>query len=100
MIADVTRIFAIFRPAADCAGILDQIRELEDVESALADLQARIAVDARQRRGQGEPGDFGAEDFVAGDAGAATDATVAPMPAGCPSVRPGSPLIVGPPRET
>ncbi|WP_143019134.1 hypothetical protein [Arthrobacter sp. ov407] len=80
--------------------MLDQIRELEDVKSALADLQTRIAVDARQRRGQAAPGDFGAEDFAAGDAGAATDATAAPTPAGCPSVRPGSPLIVRPPRET
>ncbi|CAH0182634.1 hypothetical protein SRABI26_01471 [Arthrobacter sp. Bi26] len=99
VIADVTRIFDAFRPAADCAEILDQIRELEDVESALADLKARIAVDARQRRGQAG-GNLGIQGFVAVEAGAATDATAAPMPGGCPSVRPGSPIIVTPLRET
>ena len=54
-----------------------------DVKSALADLQVRITVDARQRRRQTAPGNFSAEDFVTGVAGVATNATGAPMPAGC-----------------
>ncbi len=99
VIADGTRILDTFRSAADCAGILDQIRELEDVESALADLRARIAADARQRRGQAEPGDCGAEGFVGGGAGAATDA-VATRTASHLPVSPGSPLNVRPAQET
>ena len=99
VIADATRILATFRLAANCAGILDQIRELEDVKSALADLQARIAFDARQRRGQLKPGDYGAEDFVAGEPGPATDAA-ATHTASRLSASPGSPLNVRPPQET
>jgi hypothetical protein len=99
VIADVTRTFATFPLAADCAGMLDQIRELEDVKSALADLRARIVADPRrQQRGQAEPGDFGAEGFVAGGAGAAADA--AATHTGHLSARPGSVSIVGPPEET
>ena len=98
VIADATRILDTFRSAADCAGILDQIRELEHVESALADLRARIAADARQRIGQAEPGPRGAEGFVAIQASVATDAAAAYT--GHLSGRPGALLNVRAPQET
>ena len=98
VIADATQTLDTFRSAADCAGILDQIRELEDVESALAELRARIAADALQRRRQAEPGDFSGEGFVGGGAGAATDATAAHTR--CLPARSGSPFNVRPPQET
>ena len=97
VIADATRTLDTFRSAADCAGILDQIRGLEDVESALAELRARIAADALQRRRQAEPGDFSGEGFVADGAGAASAAAAH---SGRLSARPGSPFNVGPPQET
>jgi hypothetical protein len=43
-VADVLRTFASVRPAADRPGMIDQLRELEDVQSAAAAKQARIAV--------------------------------------------------------
>ncbi|MGO4803692.1 DUF222 domain-containing protein [Arthrobacter sp. 2MCAF15] len=46
------------RPATDSAGMIDQLRELEDVKSAAAAAQARIAVtfDLLQRRAQAAAG--------------------------------------------
>nr|WP_142045521.1 HNH endonuclease signature motif containing protein [Arthrobacter sp. SLBN-100] len=43
-VADVLRTLASVRPAADRRGMIDQLRELEDVKSAAAAKQARIAV--------------------------------------------------------
>jgi hypothetical protein len=56
-VTDVARFLAAVRPAADRdggAGLVDQLRELEDLKSAAAALQARIAVafDLAQRRTQ------------------------------------------------
>ncbi|WP_426979761.1 HNH endonuclease [Pseudarthrobacter sp. O4] len=52
------RNLADARPAADGAGMIDQLRKLEDLKSAAAALQARIAVafDVRQRRDQARAG--------------------------------------------
>src|SRR5919106_271576 len=57
-VADVRRSLAAVRPCGDSAGLIDQLRELEDLKSAAAALQARIAVafDAAQRRSQREAG--------------------------------------------
>jgi hypothetical protein len=57
-IADLLRSLAAIRPCADSAGLIDQLRELEDLQSAAAGLQARIAVafDAVQRRPQAAAG--------------------------------------------
>ncbi|MDQ1623108.1 MAG: hypothetical protein QOH19_1526 [Actinomycetota bacterium] len=51
-VADVARLLAAVRPAPEGAGLIGQLRELEDLKSAAAALQARIAVafDAAQRR--------------------------------------------------
>jgi hypothetical protein len=56
-VTDVAHLLATVRPcpdADDSAGLIDQLRELEDLKSAAAALQARIAVafDAAQRRTQ------------------------------------------------
>jgi hypothetical protein len=53
-LGDLARIVPAIRPATDAAGMIDQIRALEDVKSAAAALQARIAVsfDAAQRTAQ------------------------------------------------
>jgi hypothetical protein len=57
-IADLLRSLAAIRPCADSAGLIDQLRELADLKSAAAGLQARIAVafDAVQRRPQAAAG--------------------------------------------
>ncbi|WP_426976625.1 DUF222 domain-containing protein [Pseudarthrobacter sp. O4] len=57
-VRDVARSLAAVRPCGDSAGLIDQLRELEDMKSAAAALQARIAVafDAAQRRTQREQG--------------------------------------------
>lgn len=49
---------AAIEPAADSAVLMDQLRRLEDAKSAIAGLQARIAVafDAAQRRDQARTG--------------------------------------------
>ncbi|MCU1563711.1 MAG: endonuclease, partial [Arthrobacter sp.] len=51
-VADVACLLAAVRPAPEGAGLIEQLRELEDLKSAAAALQARIAVafDAAQRR--------------------------------------------------
>ncbi|MDF9752768.1 HNH endonuclease signature motif containing protein [Arthrobacter sp. ES3-54] len=53
-VEDLVRMVSAIRPATDSPGMIDQIRVLEDVKSASAALQARIAVsfDASQRRDQ------------------------------------------------
>ncbi|MCU1563004.1 MAG: endonuclease [Arthrobacter sp.] len=53
-VADVARTLGAVRPAPESAGLIEQLRELEDLKSAAAALQARIAVafDAAQRRDQ------------------------------------------------
>jgi hypothetical protein len=53
-VADVACLLAAVRPAPEGAGLIEQLRELEDLKSAAAALQARIAVafDAAQRRDQ------------------------------------------------
>ncbi|MDF9750542.1 HNH endonuclease signature motif containing protein [Arthrobacter sp. ES3-54] len=53
-VEDLVRLVSAIRPATDSAGMIDQLRVLEDVKSASAALQARIAVsfDASQRRDQ------------------------------------------------
>jgi len=57
-VAEVIRLLADARPAADSAGLIDQIRDLEDLKSAAAALQARhaVAFDALQRREQAAAG--------------------------------------------
>lgn len=57
-VTDMIRALADMRPAADSAGMIDQLRELEDWKSAAAALQARITVafDMRQRRHQARAG--------------------------------------------
>ncbi|WLQ08653.1 DUF222 domain-containing protein [Arthrobacter oryzae] len=52
------RTLADTRPAADSAGMIDQLRELEDLKSAAAARQARIAVafDLKQRSEQARAG--------------------------------------------
>ena len=57
-VGDVLSALAAVRPCADGAALIDQLRELEDLKSAAAALQARIAVafDADQRRSQREAG--------------------------------------------
>ena len=66
-VADMIRALADMRPAADSAGMIDQLRELEDWKSAAAALQARITVafDVRQRRDQARAG-VPAEELGAG----------------------------------
>ena len=46
------------RPATDAAGLIDQLRELEDLKSAIAGVQARLAVafDATERQAQARAG--------------------------------------------
>jgi hypothetical protein len=57
-IADLLGSLAAIRPCAESAGLIDQLRELADLESAAAGLQARIAMafDAVQRRPQAAAG--------------------------------------------
>ena len=57
-VKDVAASLAAIRPCGDSAGMIDQLRDLEDLKSAAAGLQARIAVsfEARQRRAQREAG--------------------------------------------
>jgi hypothetical protein len=43
-VADVACLLAAVRPAPEGAGLIGQLRELEDLKSAAAALQARIAV--------------------------------------------------------
>ncbi len=58
VIADVARMLAAVPLATDGAGMIDQLRELEDLKSAESALQARIAVtfDLLQRREQAAAG--------------------------------------------
>ena len=53
-VEDLVRMMSAIRPATDGPGMIDQLRVLEDVKSAAAAAQARIAVsfDAAQRRDQ------------------------------------------------
>src|SRR5688572_12565877 len=57
-VADVIGTLAAVRPAAASAGLIDQLRELEDLKSAAAALQARISVafDLLQRQEQADAG--------------------------------------------
>jgi hypothetical protein len=57
-VADLLRSLAAIRPCADSAGLIDQLRELEDLRCAAAGLQPRIAVafDVVQRRSQAAAG--------------------------------------------
>jgi hypothetical protein len=57
-VMDVIGTLAAVRPAAASAGLIDQLRELEDLKSATAALQARIAVafDLLQRQEQAATG--------------------------------------------
>ncbi|MBG6180712.1 hypothetical protein IWX62_001918 [Arthrobacter sp. CAN_A1] len=50
--------FNSFKPASDAAGLIDQLRELEDLKSAIAGVQARLAVafDATERQAQARAG--------------------------------------------
>ncbi|SFU13790.1 hypothetical protein SAMN04487915_1131, partial [Arthrobacter sp. ov118] len=54
----VTALLAAVPLATGCAGMIDEIRELEDLKSAAAARQARIAVafDLSQRRAQANAG--------------------------------------------
>ncbi|HEX7201348.1 MAG TPA: HNH endonuclease, partial [Arthrobacter sp.] len=53
-IGDVVKVLASVRPASTGPGMIDQLRELEDLKSLAAAKQARIAVafDLSQRREQ------------------------------------------------
>ncbi|WP_244208295.1 HNH endonuclease [Arthrobacter oryzae] len=55
---DVALTLAAVRPAKDSAGMVDQLRELEDLKCAASALQARISVsfDIAQRREQADAG--------------------------------------------
>ncbi|BCW66963.1 hypothetical protein NicSoilB4_17260 [Arthrobacter sp. NicSoilB4] len=57
-VAEVVRALAAVRPAGDSAGLISQLRELEDLKSVAAASQARISVefDLRQRREQADAG--------------------------------------------
>jgi hypothetical protein len=57
-IGDVMKVLASVRPASTGAGMVDQLRELEDLKSLAAAKQARITVafDAEQRREQAAAG--------------------------------------------
>ncbi|WP_229994940.1 DUF222 domain-containing protein, partial [Arthrobacter sp. Bi26] len=57
-VEDLVRIMSAIRPATDCAGIIDRIRELEDEKCAASAEQARLAVafDLLQRRAQASQG--------------------------------------------
>ena len=57
-VTDVARALAAVCPARQSAGLIGQLRELEDLKSAAAALQARITVafDLLQRREQRDPG--------------------------------------------
>jgi hypothetical protein len=57
-VAEVSRALTAVRPARDSAGLINQIRELEDAKSALAARQARLSVafDRLQRREQVDAG--------------------------------------------
>ncbi len=57
-VAEVARALTAVRPARDSAGLISQIRELEDQKSALAARQARLSVafDLLQRREQVDAG--------------------------------------------
>ncbi len=57
-VGDLLMALAAVRPCSDGAGLIGQLRELEDLKSAAAALQARIAVafDADQRRTQRNAG--------------------------------------------
>ena len=57
-VAEVVRALAAVRPARDSAGLINQIRELEDAKSAAAASQARLTVtlDLLQRREQSDAG--------------------------------------------
>ncbi|RNL53928.1 DUF222 domain-containing protein [Arthrobacter oryzae] len=57
-VTEVARFLGAVRPAVDSAGLIGQLRDLEDLKSAAAALQARIAVafDALQRREQADAG--------------------------------------------
>ncbi|NOJ60690.1 HNH endonuclease signature motif containing protein [Arthrobacter sp. 260] len=50
----LTEALHSLKPAADAAGLIDQLRELEELKSAIAGVQARItvAVDAAERQAQ------------------------------------------------
>ncbi len=69
-VAEVARALAAVRPARDSAGLINQIRELEDAKSAAAASQARFAVtlDLLQRRRQSDAG-MPAAELGAGVAG-------------------------------
>ncbi|GAB3561830.1 hypothetical protein GCM10027405_14120 [Arthrobacter alkaliphilus] len=55
---DLTRAVASFRPGSDSAELISQLRALEDLKSAAAAAQARIAVafDTAQRRADAAAG--------------------------------------------
>ncbi|WP_346925913.1 DUF222 domain-containing protein [uncultured Arthrobacter sp.] len=57
-VTEVARALAAVRPARDSAGLIGQLRELEDLKSAAAALQARLsaALDLLQRREQADAG--------------------------------------------
>ncbi|MET3812011.1 hypothetical protein ABIB14_003141 [Arthrobacter sp. UYEF3] len=57
-VTEMIRSLAIARPPADSAGLIDGLRELEDLKSAAAALQARYAVafDLRQRSEHADAG--------------------------------------------
>ena len=57
-VTEVARALAAVRPARDSAGLINQIRELEDAKSAAAASQARLTVtlDLLQRREQSDAG--------------------------------------------
>jgi len=57
-VKDLVRILATVPAATDSAGLIDEIRDLEDLKSAAAALQARraVAFDALQRREQAAAG--------------------------------------------
>src|SRR5688500_13900091 len=69
-IGDVVQTLASVRPASTGAGMIDQLRELEDLKSLAAAKQAQITVafDAAQRREQAAAGVL-ADELGAGVAG-------------------------------
>lgn len=57
-VRDRIGLLALIRPCSDSAALIDQVRDLEDLKSAAAAMQARssVAFDVHQRRFQAEAG--------------------------------------------
>ena len=57
-VRDLIGLLASVHPCGDSAALIDQVRDLEDLKSAAASMQARssVAFDVQQRRAQAESG--------------------------------------------